>query len=233
MTTRKQLRNRGLLLLSVFAVVFVIIFLPVFPGTEAGSKVDGLDFMDNFFNQLSKGSAYYIPELQEDAQEFAGKDFTGNLIFTTVEQATVVQKLFATNLITAQQKNETLEVQSDFSILINTILQDADVMYHNDGREISNKYGMDERVVLYGWHTTMKAINSSLVKQKKFEESKLVTNSMNKGVEPAYNYYQIEAKPVKQALGLLIFSLVFYIVYTVWYGFGLLYLFEGMGIDIS
>jgi hypothetical protein len=50
------LKTRGILLLVSFFVVLVMIFMPIFPG-----KVNGLDYMDNLFNMISKGSSYFIP----------------------------------------------------------------------------------------------------------------------------------------------------------------------------
>jgi len=56
---------------------------------------------------------------------------------------------------------------------------------------------------------------------------------MTKAVEPAYNYYQVEAKSVKAEMFMLIAALAFYVIYTMWYGFGLLFLFEGAGIKLD
>ena len=72
-----------------------------------------------------------------------------------------------------------------------------------------------------------------MTKSGQFEQAKFVKNCMSKAIEPAYNYYEVEAKPVKEEIFLLIASLVFYVVYTMWYGFGLLYLFEGLGIKLD
>jgi hypothetical protein len=38
---------------------------------------------------------------------------------------------------------------------------------------------------------------------------------------------------VKEEIFLLIASLAFYVIYTMWYGYGLLFLFEGMGIKLE
>ena len=58
MASTTQLKTQGFLLLASFFAVLIAIFMPLFPGTIEGSKVTGLDYLDNFFNQLSKGSAY-------------------------------------------------------------------------------------------------------------------------------------------------------------------------------
>ena len=54
-----------------------------------------------------------------------------------------------------------------------------------------------------------------------------------KALEPAYNFYGVQATPVKDSIFLLAFSLIFYVVYTVWFGFGVLFFFEGLGIRLS
>jgi len=38
---------------------------------------------------------------------------------------------------------------------------------------------------------------------------------------------------VKQEMVMLTAALAFYVIYTVWYGFGLLFLFEGLGIKLE
>jgi hypothetical protein len=54
-----------------------------------------------------------------------------------------------------------------------------------------------------------------------------------KAVECAYNYYGIEPWKVSEKLGLVVFSLVFYVVYTVWYGYAIIFLLEGWGFTLS
>jgi hypothetical protein len=51
----------------------------------------------------------------------------------------------------------------------------------------------------------------------------------SKAVETSYNYYGITAENIGDKIGIVLISLVFYVVYTLWYGFGILYLFEGFG----
>jgi hypothetical protein len=72
-----------------------------------------------------------------------------------------------------------------------------------------------------------------LSKQKLFEEAKLVSVVQNKAIETAYNYYGIEAQSIRDKYGIVIISLLFYVVYTLWYGFGVLYLFEGLGLKLG
>jgi hypothetical protein len=232
MSTNAQLKSKGLLLLASFFAILVAIFMPLFPGTS-GNKVNGLDYLDNFFNELSKSSAYYIPEQMKKAEKYNGQQFATSLKMKSPEDAAVTAKLFATNKITAAAEAEKVKVSGDFGGMIKIMLDDADAMYHNKGDALKTKYGVDERQTVYSWYQALTAMEKDMTKEGKFEQAKFVKNCMSKAVEPAYNYYKVEAKPVKAEIGLLIAALAFYVVYTMWYGFGLLFLFEGVGIRLD
>ena len=202
MATSTQLKTRGYLLLASFFAILIAIFMPLFPGIH-GEKVNGLDYLDNFFNELSKGSAYYIDQQLKKVEKVAGQEFATTMKMKTPAEAAVTAKLFTANGITA------------------------------DGATIAAKYGMDERLALNGWYLALTAMEKDLTKAAKFDQAKLVKNCMTKAIEPAYNYYKVEAKSVKAEMMLLIAALAFYVIYTIWYGFGLLFLFEGMGIKLE
>jgi hypothetical protein len=55
MSSQKQSIFKGVALLGSFLVVLVLLFLPLFNGHNA------LEFMDNLYNSISKGSANYLP----------------------------------------------------------------------------------------------------------------------------------------------------------------------------
>jgi hypothetical protein len=232
MASSAQLKTKGLLLLASFFAVLIAIFMPLFPGTH-GEKINGLDYLDNFFNQLSKSSAYYIPEQMKKAEKYNGQQFTTSLKMKTPEEAAVTAKLFTTNKITAAAEGDKVKVSGDFGTMITIMLKDADAMYKNDGQALTAKYGVDERQTVYSWFQSLAAMEKDMTKAGQFEQAKFVKNCMSKAIEPAYNYYKVEAKPVKEEIFLLIASLAFYVIYTMWYGFGLLYLFEGLGIKLD
>ena len=52
-------------------------------------------------------------------------------------------------------------------------------------------------------------------------------------MECAYNYYGIEAQEIRNRWGTVLFSLVFYVLYTIWYGYGIMYIFEGLGFELA
>jgi hypothetical protein len=106
-------------------------------------------------------------------------------------------------------------------------------MYINDGEAIFDKYGYDERRVLFNWWNATNAMDRELKKQKKFDEAKVVVLVRKKAVEAAYNYYKIEPQNISDRLGVVIVSLVFYVIYTMWYGFAIMYMFEGWGLKLG
>lgn len=232
MSSSAQLKTKSFLLLASFFVILVAIFMPLFPSVQ-GQKINGLDYLDNFFNQLSKSSAYYIPEQVKKAEAYNGQQFSTSLKMKSPEEAALTAKLFAMNKIAAEAEGDKVKVNGDFGAMITIMLNDADLMFKNDGQALKAKYGVDERQTVYSWYQALTAMEKDMTKAGQFEQAKFVKNCMSKAVEPAYNYYEVEAKPVKEEIFLLIASLAFYVIYTMWYGYGLLFLFEGMGIRLD
>jgi hypothetical protein len=232
MASSAQLKTKGYLLLVSFFIVLAAIFMPLFPGDQ-GQKINGLVYLDNFFNQLSKSSAYYIPEQIKKAGSYNGQQFNSSLKMKSAEEAALTAKLFEMNQITAAAENDKVKVSGDFGSMITIMLNDADLMFKNDGKALQAKYSVDERQTVYSWYQALVAMEKDMTKAGQFEQAKFVKNCMSKAVEPAYNYYKVEAKPVKEEIFLLIASLAFYVIYTMWYGYGLLFLFEGFGIKLE
>ena len=54
-----------------------------------------------------------------------------------------------------------------------------------------------------------------------------------KAVECSNNYYHIAPQKIGDRFGIVIFSLVFYVVYTLWYGFAIMFMFEGWGLRLE
>ena len=106
-------------------------------------------------------------------------------------------------------------------------------MYYNRGEEVSARYGQDERQVLYSWWRALKEMEKDLKRQEKFKAAAVIDHVVSKAVEPAYNYYRIEPQKISDRLGIVITSLVFYVIYTIWYGFAFLYMFQGWGMKLE
>ncbi len=232
LTTSSQYRIRGTLLLIPFFLVLISIFMPWYPGPH-DTKINGLDYLDNFFNELSKGSAYYIDNQLEKVAKYKGQSYTASLAMKDNQQADLVAKLFQINNIAATVEGAKVAVTTDLGAALSLMLKDADLLYQNDGAALASRYGMGERAVVYTWYATLEALEKDLNNNEQFDKAKTVKGVMTKAVEPSYNYYKVQAKPVKEEMVLLAFALTFYVFYTVWYGFGVLFLFEGLGIRLE
>ncbi|MFC1894045.1 hypothetical protein ACFLYR_08550 [Chloroflexota bacterium] len=226
MITDKVKFYGGLGMLVIFMVLLLIMFSPVFHGRNA------LEYADELYNSISKDSAYYIPDIKKESAEFNGVSISVILEMEEEERAYQTALLYQESGAEVTTSGTELEISGDLGGILQTCLDDTDAMYHNNGEAIQEKYGYDERWVLYNWWESLEAIDQELNDQGLFVEAKAVAKVMERAVEPAYNYYGIEAERMSDRIGVVLFSLVVYVVYTVWYGFGLMFLLEGWGIKI-
>jgi len=217
----------GAILLSAFMVVLIIIFMPLFNGHN------GLSYLDSLYNSISKGSAYYIPKLKEAAGEFSGRNVTLTLNLADERQAGEIQPLFEKGGASVELSGNVLKISGGLAAIMTNCLADADDMFNNNGEKVAQKYGYNEKRALYNWWLALNATDRDLKKQKKFYEAKFIATVQQKAVECSYNYYKIEPQRISDKYGLVIFSLVFYVVYTLWYGFAIMNLFEGLGLRLE
>ena len=107
-------------------------------------------------------------------------------------------------------------------------------MFQNRGDELGERYqGQEARTMLFAWWSSLTALEKGLNRQRSFDHATLVHTVIKKGVEVSYNYYSIEAQSIGDRWGIVVLSLLFYVVYTLWYGFGILYMFEGAGYRLA
>ncbi|MFT5700703.1 MAG: hypothetical protein ACI8ZB_003588 [Desulforhopalus sp.] len=228
MSMQKRLKVRGIVMLVAFFGLLAGIFSPIFPG-----NVNGLNYMDTLFNNISKGSSYFIPESIMASEQYAGKLIDVTFALADEKQTTDTAMLFQASGAEVNISGKELAVKGDMAGIMKISLEDADLMFNNNGSALSDKYGYGERQVLFNWWTAFKSMGKELTKQKSFKEAKMIVTIQTKALEPAYNYYGVEAGSYKDSFMLIIAALGFYVVYTLWYGFGIMYLFEGLGLKIG
>lgn len=217
----------GFGMLVGFFVILTLIFSPIFKGQN------GLEYFDDLYNSISKGSAYYIPKVKQETDAFSGKSVNVAVEMADDAQTQQTAALFMKGGALVNVSGNRLKVEGDLGKILANCLADADHMYINDGQAVSAKYGYNEKQVLFNWWQALKAMDKDLKKQKQFEAAKAVNLVVNKAVETSYNYYQIEPQKISDRAGVVIFSLVFYVVYTLWYGFAIMYMFEGWGLRLE
>jgi len=233
----------GLTLFISFLVVLFLIFSNIFPG-----GLNGLEYADEMFNKLSKGSSYFIPKVTKSNEKFMGQMFSVTLKMGKAEdkpgdgekRAERSAALFIVNegIGKAEVMGTELKIEGDLGKVLSAAIRDSETMYRNEGEKIKVLYATamktdDVKQMYRQWYNVLDRMNKKFVIEKKAAEAKICSDVMKKAVEAAYNYYEIEPEKVKDKMGLMIFLLVFYVVYTLWWGFAIFYMFEGIGLSMK
>jgi hypothetical protein len=227
-TTNKKAMSIGIFLAISFFGVLALIFSPIF-----GDGKNGLEFSDDLFNKLSKGSSYFIPKIMKDSEKFLGKSFDVTIKLEKPELAEKSVKVLNAAGAKAEASGLEIKISADLGSLMLKILKDSDNMYKNDGHAVSGIYGFDEKEVMVTWWNILKPLDKELKKAGKVEEAKIVSDVMKKAVETTHNFYNIDAQKVTEKAGLMTVLLVFYVAYTMWWGFAIFYIFEGIGLTMK
>ncbi|MDA8100956.1 MAG: hypothetical protein M0042_15165 [Nitrospiraceae bacterium] len=219
----------GAFLAVTFLGVLVLIFSPVF-----GDGKNGLQFSDDMFNRLSKGSSYFIPDVIKKNENFKTVSVALTVKLDKPDQMNpLALRLLAAAGAQANTASPEIKMNGNLGLIMAQILTDADDMFRNDGDKVAGRYGVDEREVMTSWWNILKVMDKELKKQGMIPESKIVSDVMKKAVEPAYNFYKIEGQKVSEKAGIMIGLLIFYVMYTMWWGFAIFYLFEGLGLTMK
>jgi hypothetical protein len=141
--------------------------------------------------------------------------------------------ILAAGGLTAQATGDGIQLRGELPSLLTACLDDSDLMFANQSGAVEAKYGLDGRKALYRWWQVLKQVDRGLKRESRFDEAKLVGTVKKKGLEAAYNYYGIEPVHIKNKIGAVILSLAFYVLYTVWYGYAIIFIFEGCGLKLS
>ncbi|GAB4389007.1 MAG: hypothetical protein Kow0025_11710 [Thermodesulfovibrionales bacterium] len=222
---RKAL-NLGLFFTVSFVGVLLMIFSPVFGGKN------GLEFADESFNKLAKGSSYFIPKVRESVAGLSGRPISLTLRMDGEGEAVVASDLLVAAGLRATLNGSEVMVEGELGGLLAAALEDADAMYHNNGRSLADRYGYDERKVLGNWWMTLSKMEKALKKKKLLKEADGVSLVLKKAVEPSYNFYRTEPERVSDHAGMMSGLLVFYVAYTMWWGYAIFYIFEGIGLSM-
>jgi len=247
MASHKGHLGIGIVLAISFWVILFLVFSPIFPKTAAGQPQNGLQWADELFNELAKGSSYFIPKVQKSNEKFMGKMFSATIKLDKPEdkpgdaeqRAKRASQLFILNPgAKVEVTGAQLKIEGDLGQVLKAALEDSDIMFHNEGDKIKAKYAAamgteDVKQIYRQWNNVLPKIDKNFKKEGKIEESQIISDVVKKAVEASYNFYGVEAKKVKDEAGLMTFLLVFYVAYTMWWGFAIFFIFEGIGLNMS
>jgi hypothetical protein len=231
MSMQSKLKARGIFMMVTFFIALAVIFSPVFPGKSG--KINGLDYADNLFNMVSKGSSNFIAKEIKGAEKLTGTMMDVKVKLADEKVATSVAKVFEVSGAKVAVSGAELVIKGDVGQILKSSLSDADLMFKNNGKPIADKYGLTEQEVVFSWWSAFDRISKDYTKAEKYVEAKPFANAQKKALEPAYNYYGIDSLNWKDSIGMVMIAICFYVFYTLWYGFGLMYLFEGLGLKIG
>ncbi|OIN98839.1 MAG: hypothetical protein AUJ49_12540 [Desulfovibrionaceae bacterium CG1_02_65_16] len=229
----KKLFVKGLTLLGSFFVVLFFIFSPVLTD-EQGRKVNGLTYSDELFNSLAKGSAYYIPAV---SKKVAGID--GSAVDVTVKQKDAEAAAEAAKLVnhaglTAEVKDNAVHINGDLGKMLGMVVSASDKLYMNDSQSVAEMFGdADGMKSMKAWWGLLNPLVKELQKQKKVEEAEAVNMVTTKAVEPAYNFFGIKGEKVAERVPVVVSLLIFYVIYTMWYGYAIFDIFNGIGLSMN
>jgi len=218
----------GLVMLLSFALCYVGMMSPNF-----GNGRNGLNYADDMFNSFSKGSSNFIQESTQLAASLKGTNIDLTIKASSAADAIKWGKLYTVSGAAVTIKDTSLTIKGDFGQILSSVVVDSDSMYKNDAKTVETKYGYNAREATNNWNNSLKKIDAALKAKSQFAEEIILSKVVQKALEPGYNYYGVEIKKVVDNKASLAFLLSFYLLYTVWYGFGLYYLFNGLGIVVS
>ena len=170
-----------------------------------------------------------MESMRNMAGPFKGQAFDAELKFKDTDAAKKAEMLLTKAGATVEAAGAALKVKGDLGQVMFAAIADSDALFNNQGEKLKAAYGAEAKGVVRAWWNVFKELGNAFTKQSKFREAKVLSEIQKRSIEPAYNFYGIVPTPVSEKIPLLVFMLVFYVVYTLWYGYGVFELFEGLG----
>jgi hypothetical protein len=224
--------SMGLILSVIFFSVLGYMFSPSFKGAH-GEKVNAFHASDNLFNSIAKGSTNYFPRLKEGNNAYKGHTIDVTLHLGTEDLAAKSALILNQAGMLAQNQGASVVVKGDLHTAIHQAIEDAENMFNNKDDLVEAQYGMSGKEALFVWWKTFTTMDVELKHAKDFKAAKFVSEVIKRGIEVGYNFFGVVPQSSTSKAGMLVFSLTFYVIYTLLWGFAIFYLFEGIGLQMS
>lgn len=221
----------GACLLLSFLFLFALILIPLIPGGD-GDKINGLQYADKIFNRLAKGSSWFIPQVRASIGEHGDKNVS--LTIKSPKPSTIpmaIELLRAAGAENVSANGDQLSFSGNLSAILNSAVNDAELLYNNNGTAIFTKYnGAEPLAVAAAWWNLLEPCIKVLQAQHLVQQATLVDAVIRRAIEPGNNFYGLLAWKVSENIPLICAFMLFYVVYTIWYGFAIYELFNGLGL---
>ena len=225
---RRMNLSLGVILLACFALVLFLIFMPIF-----GNGQNGLAYSDEFFNALAKDSSNHMASMRKLSQTLVGTPFAAQIEMTSSQQAQATQVLYAQAGAQAEVSGSALKISGDLGKVLLKSVNDADALFNEQGEKLADRYHYGAKMALNNWWYSFNKLDAALKKQKNFKQAKAIAEVQKRALEPAYNFSGISPSGVGENTLLLTLMLGFYVLYTLFYGFGIYEVFEGLGLQME
>ncbi len=218
----------GLAGLAVFTLLLVAGVLPRRDGTALLAQAD------RFFNQLAKGSIDYLPEARQMTESLGNPAIDLGVRPRDLVDAEELRRVVASSGCQATTTADgRTRVVGTMNQLAQAALDDAERMAANDFAGLEQRHQMPAVDVIYCWWTVFDGLTRRYVQENEPREANFTKFVAAKVLEPAFNFRGVEARSIRGEVGPLAGLLGFYLLYTVWYGFAILLVFEGLGISAT
>jgi hypothetical protein len=199
-----------------------------------GNHWSGLGRVDHLFNQLAKNSTYFIPDAMRLARKFEGiiVDF-GVQSRWPGDDARMAQILQANRFSAMLLGDGRVRIKGDLGLMGKSASLDAELLFKAQGSDLLAKYGGNEKEAIYYWWVAFDGLTRRFIQENRSSEADFTRFMTTRVLEPAYNFAGIETKSIGENMGKVAFFLGFYLLYTLLYGFSILFLFEGLGIHAT
>jgi len=211
---------------AVLTVAFFVFLFAIH--TIAVISINGkslVRYTDEMFVSVSKGSVYFIPELVKSADKHVGK-----ILDVKIKKNEKAAMLFKKANASVISENGDLKIKGDLGEILKSVLADADAVFKGEDKPLYERYGYAGKEVVLQWWSAFKEIEGVFQKAKKFAGIKPLETVRIKALEPAFNFYGVEATSASQHVWGITGIIGFYVVYTVWWGYAIYFLCEGVGL---
>lgn len=199
-----------------------------------GPHRSGLERVDQLFNQLAKNSTYFIPEAVNLAPKFEGKSVDFGITSRWPGDDTRMAQIIQTNLFSAVLLGDgRVRIKGDLGKMGLAASVDAGLLFKGQESDLRIKYGVNGKEVVYYWWVAFDGLTRRFVQENRSSEADYTRFLTTRVLEPAYNFAGIETRPIGENIWTVALFLGFYLLYTLLYGFSILFLFEGLGIQAT
>jgi hypothetical protein len=194
----------------------------------------GLERVDQLFNQMAKNSTYFIPDALKLAQKFEGTTVDFGVHSRWPGEDARMAQVLQTNRFSAMQLGDgRVRIKGDLGLMGKSASLDAELLFKDRDSDLRAKYGGNEKEAIYYWWVAFDGLTRRFIQENRSREADFTRFMTTRILEPAYNFAGIETKSIGENVGKVAFFLSFYLLYTLLYGFSILFLFEGLGIQAT